>query len=60
MFHVAAISFSACKNSVHKIVNSSAEVRISVDSSDVADDGFFNSLMFVVFLCKSNPLNVPK
>ena len=40
MFHVAAISFSACNNSVHKIVNdSSAEVSITVDSSDMTDDG---------------------
>ena len=59
MFHVAAVSFSACNNAVPNIViDSSAQVRISVDSSDMAIDEILQLSVF--FLCKFNFLNVSK
>ena len=45
MLHVPAISLSAWTNSVPKIVNdSSAQVNISVDSSNMANDGILQFL----------------
>ena len=59
---MTAVYFSACNNSVLKIVNvSTAEISISVDSSDMASDGVLHFYSIVCgFSVLTQSLNVPK
>ena len=61
MFPVADISFSACNKSVPNIVNESlAEVRISIDSSDMADDDIRQFFYCLWVFCVNVILKIPK
>jgi len=37
------------------VKDSSAEISISVDDSDMADDGILEFFYYLFFLCKRNP-----